>query len=137
MYLAALYRGVRCLELDVWDGKNVNGLPVLCRQKTNIGDVPTLDLPVVLKAIRHFLLANPESFPVILNIENHCSFATQEKLAEQLFSILGSIGLIVVPDESDSVDEADLLPSPKSMMGKVLLMGKRPRVIGEGARIVK
>lgn len=134
IYLAALYRGVRCLELDVWDGEN--GEPVLCREKPTDGDEFTLDVPVVLKIVRHFLLANPKAFPVILNIENHCSFKFQEKLAKHLFNILGSIGLIVVPDESDSVDEADLLPSPASMMGKVLVMGKRPKVVEDGARVV-
>jgi len=134
LYLAALYRGVRCLELDVWDGPN--GMPVLTRGEPKSADDPVLDVTVALKAIRQFLLAHPKSFPVILNFENHCSFALQEKLANLIFSILGSIGLIVVPDDTDSVDEADLLPSPDSMRGKVLVMGKRPAIIKEGAKVV-
>ena len=152
LYLAALYRGVRCLELDVWDGPN--GKPVLARDDPAKDESKTtksqtggdsnggsktpgyLDITVALKAIRQFLLANPKSYPIILNLENHCSYCVQERLANQIFGILGSIGLIVVPDDSDSVDEADLLPSPASMKGKVLIMGKRPAIIQDGAKIV-
>jgi hypothetical protein len=134
LYLAVLYRGVRCLELDVWDG--VNGMPVLAREEPKSADDRALDVTVALQAIRKFLLANPKSFPVIINLENHCSFAAQEKLANLILSILGNIGLIVVPDDTDSVDEADLLPSPDSMRGKVLIMGKRPIIIQEGNKVV-
>merc|ERR1712216_329916 len=43
---------------------------------------------------------------------------------------------IVVPDDTASIDEADLLPSPHSMRGKVVIMGKRPKVIEDGAKII-
>jgi Phosphatidylinositol-specific phospholipase C, X domain/Phosphatidylinositol-specific phospholipase C, Y domain/C2 domain len=138
MYLAALYRGVRCLEIDVWDGaidSNFLGEPVIAREKPKTAEDPVVGVQMALRAIRQFLLAN-KSYPVILNIENHCSYAAQEKLADYLFQILGSIGLIVVPDDSQSIDESDLLPSPASMRGKVLLMGKRPKIIKEGAKVV-
>lgn len=139
MYLAALYRGVRCVEIDVWDGpvdSDFSGEPVIAREKPKSNEDPVLSVQMALRAIRQFLLANTKSYPVILNIENHCSYAVQEKLADYLFHILGSIGLIVVPDDSQSIDESDLLPSPASMRGKVLLMGKRPKVIKEGAMVV-
>ena len=134
MYLSALYRGVRCLELDVWDGLNLS--PVIARSKPKSPEDPAVDISYVLKAIRQFLLAHPTCYPVILNIENHCSFTGQENLADLMFQILGSIGLIVVPDESESIDESDLLPSPEAMKGKVLVMGKRPRIIQDGAKVV-
>ncbi len=139
MYLAALYRGVRCLEIDVWDGpvdSDFSGEPVIAREKPKTSEDPVLCLQMALRAIRQFLLANSKCYPVILNIENHCSYVVQEKLADHLFQILGSIGLIVVPDDSQSIDESDLLPSPASMRGKVLLMGKRPKIIKEGAMVV-
>ncbi|KAG7367438.1 phosphatidylinositol-specific phospholipase C, X domain containing protein [Nitzschia inconspicua] len=139
MYLAALYRGVRCLELDVWDGHAGSGYagePVIAREQPNSEEDPFFSLEIALKAIRQFLQTHPKTYPVILNIENHCSYPVQEKMAECLFHILGSIGLIVVPDDSQSIDESDLLPSPASMRGKVLLMGKRPKVINEGAKVV-
>jgi hypothetical protein len=134
MYLAALYRGVRCLELDVWDGLNL--VPVIARSKPKTPEDPVMDVSYVLRAIRQFLLAHPHSYPVILNIENHCSYTGQENLADLMFQILGSIGLIVVPDESESIDESDLLPSPESMKGKVIVMGKRPRLIRDGAKVI-
>jgi hypothetical protein len=146
MYMNALARGARCLELDVWDSlpppanKNSTELaephepePVIAHQEPLH---QALKLEVVLKIVRHFVLANPDSFPVLLNIENHCSYKVQEVMAEQLYQILGSIGLLVVPDDSQSMDEKDLLPSPASMKGKVLVIGKRPDVIKEGARIL-
>lgn len=134
MYLAALHRGVRCLELDVWDSQT--GEPVLSRKKPTDENVPTVNIQVVLKAIRQFILENSQTSPIILNIENHCSFKVQEKLAEYFFAILGNIGLIALPDERGSKDEADALPSPASIMGKVLIMGKRPKIIEEGAKVV-
>ena len=139
MYLAALYRGVRCLELDVFDGyvgSDYFGEPVIAKEEPSSEDDRVLGLEIALKAIRHFLQTNPKAYPLILNIENHCSYRVQEKMADYLFKILGSIGLIVVPDDSQSIDETDLLPSPASMRGKVLLMGKRPKVITKGAKIV-
>lgn len=139
MYLAVLYRGVRCLELDVWDGyvgSEYAGEPVIAREQPTADQDPAFSMEIALKAIRQFLQTNPKAYPIILNIENHCSYPVQEKMAEYLFQILGSIGLIVVPDDSQSIDESDLLPSPASMRGKVLLMGKRPKVIAEGAKVV-
>jgi hypothetical protein len=73
-------------------------------------DDPCLESIMVLKAVQQFFLTDPKSFPDILTIENHCSFAIQEKLAEQVFQILGSIEWIVMPDDTDSVDNAGLLP---------------------------
>ena len=145
LYLSMLYRGVRCLELDVWDGFPLDEVssssssvvePVIAREKPKTKDDPFLNVNIPFKAIRQYLLANNESFPIILNIENHCSYEVQEKLADYIFEILGTIGLIVVPDTTDSVDPSDLLPSPASMKGRVLLMGKRPTIVMDGATVV-
>ena len=141
MYLAALYRGVRCLELDVWDGVptiggDSIGEPVIAREKPKLKDDPSVNVKVALKSIQQYLLANKKSFPIIINIENHCSYKVQEKLAKYIFEILGSIGLIVVPDNSESMDASDLLPSPASMRGRVVIMGKRPNIVMDGAKVV-
>ncbi|KAL3925338.1 MAG: hypothetical protein SGILL_000478 [Bacillariaceae sp.] len=139
MYLAALYRGVRCLELDVWNGhvsSEHHGMPVIAREEPQSEDDRVLSLKIVLKSIRQFLQTNTKAYPVILNIENHCSYHVQQKMSDILFEILGSVGLIVVPDDSQSIDETDLLPSPASMRGKVLLMGKRPKNIAKGAKVI-
>jgi hypothetical protein len=142
MYLAALYRGVRCLELDLWDGVptigggDYIGEPVIAREKPKLKDDPSVNVKVALKSIRQYLLANKKSYPIIINIENHCSYKVQEKLAKYIFEILGSIGLIVVPDNSESMDASDLLPSPASMRGRVVIMGKRPNIVMDGAKVV-
>lgn len=139
MYMNALNRGVRCLELDVWDSvpkdakQQHSPIPVISHQQPSHGALP---LQVVLKIVQQYIVANPDSFPILLNIENHCSFNVQKIMAKQLYDILGSKGLLVVPDESQAVRTKDLLPSPASMIGKVVVIGKRPEVIKEGARIV-
>lgn len=140
MYLAALYRGVKCLEFDIYDGpaSSTDGIlePVVAREKPKSVNDPHVSVRVPLRAVRQYLLANGDSFPIILNIENHCSFEVQEKLANYIYRDLGGFGLIVVPDNSGSMDLSDLLPSPESMKGRVLIMGKRPEVIADGAKIV-
>jgi hypothetical protein len=146
MYHNVLARGARCLELDVWDSPKslptkkdeplppYLPIPVICSQDPS--SAQTLKLEVVLRIVRQFVLANPNCFPILLNIENHCSYKVQEIIADQLFEILGSIGLLVVPNNSSSIDEKDLLPSPSSMKGKVLVMGKIPLIIKEGSKVI-
>lgn len=140
MYLAALYRGVKCLEFDIYDSflAAPDGVaePVVARDQPLSADDPHVNVRVPLRAVRQYLLANKDSYPVILNIENHCSFEVQEKLANYIYRDLGAFGLIVVPDNSGSMDLSDLLPSPESMSGRVLIMGKRPAVIADGAKVV-
>jgi len=143
MYMNALSRGVRCLELDVWDSApkdskqassaTFQSFPVISHQRPSYGALP---LQVVLKIVEQYIAVNPDTFPILLNIENHCSFNVQKIMAKQLYDVLGSKGLLVVPDESQAVHTKDLLPSPASMIGKVVVIGKRPEVIKEGARIV-
>ena len=139
MYLAALNRGVKCLELDIYDGPVApDGIsePVVARGQLLSPSDPHVNVRVALRAVRQYLLANKKSFPIILNIENHCSYLVQEKLANYIYRDLGAYGLIVVPDNSGSMDASDLLPSPHSMKGRVLIMGKRPAVITDGAKVV-
>mmetsp|Transcript_22154 Transcript_22154/g.52677 ORF Transcript_22154/g.52677 Transcript_22154/m.52677 type:complete len:1596 (+) Transcript_22154:305-5092(+) len=140
MYLAALYRGVKCLELDIYDGFLLGpdgaAESVIAREKPTSVDDSSMNVRVAFGAVRQFLLGNKDTFPVILNIENHCSYEVQEKLANYIYRDLGAYGLIVVPDNSGSMDVSDLLPSPDSMRGRVLIMGKRPSVIADGAKVI-
>ena len=149
MFSSALARGARCLELDVWDSPSPSvtrkqrqesplkhdPVPLICRKKPKTLE-NTIDFPVVLKIIRQFALANPEGFPIILKIENHCSYAAQEKMAQHLSDILGSSDLLVIPDQEQVTSKRVSLPSPESMKGKVVIMGKRPKDIRDGAKIV-
>jgi len=130
MYLHALQRGIRYLELDVWDGSS--GEPVICRFKPS-GTEKTIPLAVALLTIRDFLKYNGASFPVILHLENHCCFDVQQKVAQQITSILGLANLLAVP--SNEVSGEQTLPSLKSLQGKVLIMGKRPAVLKDRAAV--
>ena len=135
MYYAALLRGVRCLEMDVWDSVDGKHEPVVCRRDPLDGAVAGLALVQVLHQIRNFLLQHPYSFPVILKLENHCSPTTQLRMAKYIFFCLQSDGLVAIPNKNVDFNAATL-PSPVTMLGKVVLMGKRPKVLREGAFVV-
>lgn len=133
MYLLALQRGVRCLDLDLWDG--VSGEPVVSKCKPT-GTEKTIPLAVILRTIRSFLRYNQSSYPIILRLENHCSLVGQQKVGQQIYNILGSANLLAAPNDDKLMNEPSPLPSPESLKGKVLIMGKRPAVIEEGAKVM-
>ncbi|CAB9504809.1 Inactive phospholipase C-like protein 1 [Seminavis robusta] len=132
MYLYALQRGVRCLDLDLWDG--TTGAPVVAKSEPT-GTDGTIPLAVVLRNVRSFLKHNPMSYPVILRIENHCSYVVQQKVAQQITHILLGANILAKPD-IEAMNERSPLPSPDALKGKVLIMGKRPSVVEDGARIL-
>ena len=131
MYVAALNRGVRCVEVDCWDG--LYGEPVVARTKPTplVAVVPFLD---VLRVLHSFLKSNPKSYPVILFIENHCSVVKQETMARDLQDVLGADGMLYVPPVK--AYETAKLPSPEALRGKVLIKSKRPKTIREGATVL-
>jgi hypothetical protein len=133
MYLFTLQRGIRCIDLDIWDG--VSGEPVVSRIKPT-GTDKTIPLAVVLRIVRSFLKSNPSSFPVILRLENHCTFLVQQKVAQQINNILVSANILAFPEASETMNGQSSLPCPESMKGKVLIMGKRPTVVEEGAKVL-
>lgn len=133
-YLAALLRGVRCLELDVWDSWDAKQ-PVLARLAPKFASDKATPLETALRSVRGFLEQNPDSYPVILKIENHCTYPMQVMMAKMLHKSLGAANLIVRFDES--LDESkSSLPSPASMRGKVVIIGKRPRNFVSSGRIL-
>lgn len=134
-YTNALYRGVRCLELDVFDG--VFEGPVVARRKpSSSSDNHSITFPQVLKSIRSFLRSNPSSFPILLFIESHCSVANQGLMAKYLKDILGSEGMLYTPTLDILKNEAHPLPSPHALRGKVIVKGKRPKVVRAGATVL-
>lgn len=59
-------------------------------------------------------------YPLILSIENHCSLEQQDKMADHMKTILKDYLYV------DPVDEqADDLPSPQSLVKKILVKGKK------------
>lgn len=122
MYSNALYRGARCLEVDIWDGPadgpDGTPIPVVWHGHTMTTKIYFVD---IMKTIKVFLNFHPDTFPIILSFENHCSIPYQEVMAEQLVRILGD--LLYIPTEASLYGP---LPSPAQLRGLVVIKGRRP-----------
>ena len=134
MYTMALLRGVRALEVDVWDGSFEYKGPVVARRKPASVNEPPVIFSDVLRALRSFLVSYTDSLPIVLCIENHCSSKNQDMMADLLEDILGGSGMLHNPP--DDVAVSGNLPSPESLRGKVVIKGKRPRTFVEGATVM-
>mmetsp|Transcript_8122 Transcript_8122/g.11608 ORF Transcript_8122/g.11608 Transcript_8122/m.11608 type:complete len:788 (-) Transcript_8122:423-2786(-) len=120
MYLTALDRGCKCVELDTWDGGHASSkpVPVIYHGHTLTSKINMED---VIICIKNYVEENPETYPIILSFENHCSEEFQVAMANILTSVLGDI--LYIPTDDDL--EGDL-PSPANLRGKVVIKGKRP-----------
>jgi hypothetical protein len=148
-YMAVLLRGVRCIEIDVWDDKLTKFPIVAFRHGNDTKASPSsslnsnISIPLidVFKVVRYFLLENPDTYPIILKIENHCSTPYQLKMANMIYEVFGVTRLLCTPPEMSQVSKTTMLdptrsmqslPSPESIRGKVVLLGKRPKRIKVG-----
>lgn len=107
-------RGCKCLELDCWDGEN--GEPIVYHGFTLTSKIP---FQGIITAVKHYIDANPDTLPIILSLENHCSHPFQEKMASILNGTLGG-RIYHFPEGMDE------LPAPIDLVGKVVVKGKRP-----------
>uniref|UniRef100_F6Q5Z3 Phosphoinositide phospholipase C n=1 Tax=Equus caballus TaxID=9796 RepID=F6Q5Z3_HORSE len=120
-YIRALKRGCRCVEVDIWDGPS--GEPIVYHGHTLTSRILFKD---VVATVAQYAFQTSD-YPVILSLENHCSWEQQQIMVQHLTEILGELLLRTTLDGLLPTQ----LPSPEELRRKVLVKGKKLRTLEE------
>nr|XP_039247876.1 1-phosphatidylinositol 4,5-bisphosphate phosphodiesterase beta-1-like isoform X6 [Styela clava] len=128
IYRQCLMAGCRCVELDCWEkNTGTNDEPVITHGFTLCSDVSFKE---VIEAINESAFKTSQ-YPVILSFENHVDNPQQqEKMAQYCRDIFGE-KLLIDPLESHPLTPGTSLPSPKDLLGKIIIKNKKQRTSHE------
>mmetsp|Transcript_7297 Transcript_7297/g.22384 ORF Transcript_7297/g.22384 Transcript_7297/m.22384 type:complete len:795 (+) Transcript_7297:766-3150(+) len=112
MYQHVLLQGCRCIEVDCWDAKD--GEPIIFHGHTLTSMIKFED---TVKVCRDYAFA-VSPYPIIFSIENHCTPAQQDKMAEYFKEQFGELLLLRTGDETK-------LPNLAELKYCAILKGKR------------
>ncbi|CAF3304858.1 unnamed protein product [Rotaria sp. Silwood2] len=113
-YIHALRTGCRAVEMDCYDGDNME--PIVYHGNTLTAPISFRE--IILAIETQAFSASP--YPLFLNIENHCSYEQQGIMARVLKNTFKD-HLLSKP----LVDNFETLPSPEELKYKVIIRSRR------------